>query len=65
MYGRIEMAFEQVNNGTGAVQYLHHDQAGSTRLIMGESGQVEGAYTYTPLRNCRSAHGLGHDAVGV
>jgi len=30
------------------VQYLHNDQACSTRLITGSTGTVEGAYTYTP-----------------
>jgi RHS repeat-associated protein len=42
------MIVEQINNSTGAVQYLHHDQQGSTRLITGSTGTVEGAYTYTP-----------------
>jgi RHS repeat-associated protein len=42
------MLFEQINNTTEKVQYLHHDQAGSTRLITGSTGTVEGAYTYTP-----------------
>lgn len=41
------MSIEQVNNGTGAVTYLHHDQSGSTRLLTGSMGKVEGAYTYT------------------
>jgi RHS repeat-associated protein len=30
----------------GAVQYLHHDQQGSTRLLTGASGNVEGKCSY-------------------
>jgi hypothetical protein len=30
------------------VSYLHHDQAGSTRLLTGSAGTVTGKYTYTP-----------------
>jgi hypothetical protein len=29
------LSVEQINNTTGAVLYLHHDQQGSTRLITG------------------------------
>jgi RHS repeat-associated protein len=38
--------FEQINNTTGTVSYLHHDQAGSTRLITGSTGTVTGKCTY-------------------
>ena len=38
--------FEQINNSTGTVSYLHHDQAGSTRLITGSTGTVTGKCTY-------------------
>jgi RHS repeat-associated protein len=48
MYGRLENTIEQINNSTGEVLYLHHDQAGSTRLLTGSTGKVEGAYTYGP-----------------
>jgi RHS repeat-associated protein len=48
MYGQSALSVEQINNSTGAVTYLHHDQAGSTRLLTGEKGEVTGAYTYTP-----------------
>src|SRR6185312_16273575 len=30
VYGSGGLPIEQINNGSGAVQYLHHDQAGST-----------------------------------
>lgn len=48
IYGPDNLPVEQINNTTGTVQYLHHDQAGSTRLITGSTGTVEGSYTYTP-----------------
>ncbi|HTU79114.1 MAG TPA: RHS repeat-associated core domain-containing protein, partial [Solirubrobacteraceae bacterium] len=48
IYGPSGMPIEQINNSTNAVQYLHHDQAGSTRLITGETGKVEGRCSYSP-----------------
>jgi RHS repeat-associated protein len=42
------MTVEQINNSTGEVLYLHHDQAGSTPLLTGSTGKVEGSYTYGP-----------------
>jgi RHS repeat-associated protein len=41
------MLFEQINS-ENHVQYLHHDQQGSTRLITSETGKTEGTYTYNP-----------------
>ena len=51
IYGPGDLPVEQVNNNTGAVLYLHHDQQGSTRLLTGSSGAVEGAYTYDAYGN--------------
>jgi RHS repeat-associated protein len=48
VYGRREISIEQINNTTGTVQYLHHDQQGSTRLLTGSTGKVEGSYSYSP-----------------
>lgn len=48
MYGPTEVRFEQINNSTETATYLHHDQAGSTRLLTNEKGEVTGTYTYTP-----------------
>jgi hypothetical protein len=45
-YGPSQTAVEQINNSTGAVTYLHHDQAGSTRLLTGSTGKVEGKCSY-------------------
>jgi hypothetical protein len=36
------MHIEQINNTTGTVRYLHHDQQGSARLIIGRTGMVDG-----------------------
>jgi Integrase core domain len=38
VYGSNRLTLEQVNDETGAVQYLHHDQQGSTRLLTGSTG---------------------------
>lgn len=47
IYGLGEMVFEQINNSTGTVLYLHHDQQGSTRLLTGSTGKVEGKCSYS------------------
>ena len=47
VYGPHETTIEQINNSAGAVTYLHHDQAGSTRLITGSTGKVEGKCSYS------------------
>ncbi len=65
MYGWCETTVEQINNTTGTVSYLHHDQAGSTRLITGESGKVEGKCSYsaygTPTCEGSATTPLGYD----
>ncbi len=59
------MSIEQINNSTGEVLYLHHDQAGSTRLLTGSTGKVEGSYTYgpygTPEHTGTATTPLGYD----
>jgi len=40
------MSVEQINN-EGHVTYLHHDQAGSTRLMTGSTDAVEGKCSYS------------------
>jgi RHS repeat-associated protein len=40
-------AVEQINNTTRTVEYLHHDQQGSTRLLTGSTGTLTGKCTYT------------------
>jgi RHS repeat-associated protein len=46
VYGPSHMSVEQINNSTGTIQYLHHDQAGSTRLLTGSTGTVTGKCSY-------------------
>jgi RHS repeat-associated protein len=48
IYGPGGLPVEQINNSTGTTSYLHHDQAGSTRLLTGSAGTVEGKCTYGP-----------------
>jgi hypothetical protein len=50
IYGPGNLPVEQISP-TGTVTYLHHDQAGSTRLLTGSTGTVEGAYTYNAYGN--------------
>jgi RHS repeat-associated protein len=45
IYGPGGLPIEQVNS-EGHVTYLHHDQQGSTRLITGSTGSVEGKCSY-------------------
>lgn len=47
MYGPSNFAIEQINNTTSTVTYLHHDQSGSTRLLTGSTGKVEGKCSYS------------------
>jgi RHS repeat-associated protein len=60
------MSIEQINNSTGTVTYLHHDQAGSTRLLTGSTGTVTGKCTYgpygTPTCEGTTTTPLGYDA---
>jgi RHS repeat-associated protein len=59
------MTVEQINNTSGAVTYLHHDQQGSTRLLTGSTGTVTGRCTYsaygTPTCEGEGTR-LGYDA---
>ena len=66
IYGPSGLPIEQINNTTGAVEYLHHDQQGSTRLITGSTGKVEGKCSYspygTPTCEGTATTPLGYDA---
>ncbi len=59
------MTIEQISSG-GTVTYLHHDQAGSTRLLTGSTGTVTGKCTYsaygTPTCEGTTTTPLGYDA---
>jgi RHS repeat-associated protein len=45
IYGPGGLPIEQISS-EGRVLYLHHDQRGSTRLLTGSTGAVEGTFTY-------------------
>jgi RHS repeat-associated protein len=60
IYGPGDLPIEQINNSTGTITYLHHDQAGSTRLLTGEKGEVTGAYTYDAYGNT-----IGHTGTAT
>jgi hypothetical protein len=66
VYGPPKTSVEQINNTTGTVTYLHHDQQGSTRLLTGSTGTVTGKCTYSPYGapTCEgtAATPLGYDA---
>jgi RHS repeat-associated protein len=46
IYGPNNLPLEQISSG-GTATYLHHDQAGSTRLLTGSAGTVTGKCTYS------------------
>jgi RHS repeat-associated protein len=66
LYGPGGIPVEQINNTTGTVTYLHHDQAGSTRLLTGSTGTVTGKCSYgaygTPTCEGTATTPLGYDA---
>ena len=67
IYGPGNLPIEQINNTTGTVLYLHHDQAGSTRLITGSTGKTEATFTYGAYGELTGSTGtattpLGYDA---
>jgi RHS repeat-associated protein len=64
IYGLGGLPVEQINNTTEKAQYLHHDQQGSTRLITGPTGAVEGSYTYTPYGAVEGHTGTATTALG-
>jgi len=64
IYGPADLPIEQINNTTGTVTYLHHDQAGSTRLITGSAGTVEGAYTFDAYGNQTGHTGTATTPLG-
>jgi RHS repeat-associated protein len=64
IYGASESRIEQINNTTGAVQYLHHDQAGSTRLLTGSTGKTEATFTYGPYGELTGSTGTATTPLG-
>ena len=64
MYGHDEVAIEQINNTTGAVLYLHHDQQGSTRGLTGSTGKTEATFTYDAYGNQTGHTGTATTPLG-
>ena len=56
--------FEQINNTTGTVLYLHHDQQGSTRLLTGSTGAKEASFTYDAYGNQTGHTGTATTPLG-
>lgn len=46
VYGPDGLPLEEINSSS--VDYLHHDQLGSTRVLTNSSGEVSGTYRYGP-----------------
>ncbi len=64
IYGPGDLPFEQINNSTGTVLYLHHDQQGSTRLITGSTGKTEATFTYGPYGELTGSTGTATTPLG-
>ena len=65
IYGPGGLPIEQINSES-KVFYLHHDQQGSTRLMTGSTGKVEGTMTFDAYGNLTGSTGttttrLGYD----
>ena len=64
IYGPGGIPTEQISSG-GTATYLHHDQAGSIRLLTGKTGTVEGKCSYaaygTPTCEGTATSPLGYD----
>ena len=54
---------EQITS-EGKVLYMHHDEQGSTRLLTGASGNVEGASTYDAYGDLVASTGSASTPLG-
>ncbi len=63
IYGPGGTPVEQISSA-GTVRYLHHDQAGSTRVITAEKGEVEGSYTFDAYGNQTGHSGTASTRLG-
>jgi len=63
LYGPGGLPIEQIN-GEGKVVYLHHDQQGSTRLLTGPTGALEGSVTYDAYGGAAASTGSVHTPLG-
>ena len=64
IYGPGGLPIEQINNSTGTVLYLHHDQQGSTRLLTRSTGTKEASFTYDAYGNQTGHTGTATTPLG-
>ena len=64
IYGPGGPPVEQINTTTGTTLYLHHDQAGSTRLLTGSTGKTEATFTYDAYGNQTGHTGTATTPLG-
>jgi RHS repeat-associated protein len=64
VYGPYETSIEQINNTTGTVEYLHHDQQGSTRLLTSSASAKEASFTYDAYGNTTGTTGTAKTPLG-
>lgn len=63
IYGPNGLSVEQIG-AEEHLTYLHHDQQGSTRLLTGATGTVEGAMTYDAYGSRLAATGTASTGLG-
>jgi RHS repeat-associated protein len=64
LYGPSSAPFAQVDDSTGAIQYLNGDLIGSTRLITNSSGTAVGTTEYDAYGNRTNHTGTADSAIG-
>jgi RHS repeat-associated protein len=64
IYGPDGVPIEQINNSSGTVLYLHHDQQDSTRLLTGSTGKTEATFTYDAYGNLTGSTGTTKTPLG-
>ncbi len=64
IYGPGGLPIEQINNSSGTVLYLHHDQQGSTRLLTSSTGTKEASFTYDAYGNQTGHTGTATTPLG-
>jgi RHS repeat-associated protein len=64
IYGPGGLPVEQINSSTGTVLYLHHDQAGSTRMLTNSTGAKEASFTYDAYGNTTGTTGTAKTPLG-
>lgn len=64
LYGPDGAPFEQIAVGTGAIQFLHHDQSGSTRALTSKAGAVTAQFVYDPYGKTTTTSGSATTPLG-